>query len=308
MIPEVTVVIPTYNSAYLLRRAIRSVLEQTFTDWEILVIDNNSTDSTDEVLCEIRDTRIRVLKVRNEGVIAVSRNLGVREARGRWVAFLDADDWWDMTKLEESVDALRRGADVVYHDLRCVRRGLLNFRKLIRSRQLSCPVRHDLIKNGNALLNSSVVIDRSLLVAVGGQDEDPNLIAAEDYDCWIRVANITEKFCRIPRVLGSYWISDSNVSSPKRAICWLSAIKDRYINVKELHGVRTLPHWYSLAMVKSCIRLSDYAQAKRFIHLSLANAKERGFWHQSKLFFSYVLIILVSVNVKFIRKSPGPLL
>ena len=305
--PEVTVVIPTFNSAHLLRRAIGSVAEQTFTDWEILVIDNNSTDSTDEVLRETRDARIRVLKVRNEGVIAVSRNMGVREARGRWVAFLDADDWWDVTKLEESVDALRRGADVVYHDLRCVSRGLLNFRKLIRSRQLSVPVRHDLIKNGNALLNSSVVIDRSLLVAVRGQDEDPNLIAAEDYDCWIRVANITEKFYRIPKVLGNYWISGNNVSSPERAICWLSVIKDRYINAEELNDIRALPHWYSLAMVKACIRLSDYARAKRIIHLSLASSEDQGFLFRSKLFFYYPLVVLGLMNVKLASKFPRSL-
>ena len=304
--PEVTVVIPTFNSADLLKRAIKSVAEQTFTDWEVLVIDNHSTDSTDEVLCEIRDTRIRVLKVRNEGVIAVSRNLGVREAQGRWVAFLDADDWWDATKLEESVDALRRGADVVYHDLRCVRRGLINFRKLIRSRELSSPARYDLLENGNAILNSSVVIDRGLLVAVGGQDEDPKLIAAEDYDCWIRVASITDKFCRIPKVLGSYWISGNNISSPERALCWLSVIKDRYINAQELKGIRALPHWYSLATVKTYISLSDYTQARKFIHSSLTSAKHKGFLYQSKLFFSYILVFAKLTNAKFsdkIRRS-----
>jgi len=300
--PEVSVVVPTYNSADLLRRAIGSVTAQTFTDWEALIIDNYSSDSTDEVLCEIQDSRIRIVKVRNEGVIALSRNLGIREARGRWVAFLDADDWWEVTKLEESVDALRRGADVVYHDLRCIKKGLLNFPKLVRSRQLSHPVRHDLIKNGNALLNSGVVIDRSLLVAVGGQDEDPNLIAAEDYDCWIRVANSTEKFFRIPKVLGNYWVGESNVSSPERAICWLSAIKDRYINPEELNGVRTLPFWYSLAMVKACIRVSDYSRAKRFIHLSFASAKETGFLCQSKLIFYYILVIAGLINVRVTSK------
>jgi glycosyltransferase involved in cell wall biosynthesis len=119
----VSVVIPTYNRANDLKRALASVVAQTWGNWEAVVVDNHSADNTREVVEAFREARIRLLSVHNEGVIAVSRNLGVANARGEFVAFLDSDDWWVPTKLERSMQALSRGADVVYHDLHIVRPG-----------------------------------------------------------------------------------------------------------------------------------------------------------------------------------------
>ena len=102
----VSIVTPTFNCAPLLRRAIDSVLQQTHQDWELLVVDNHSTDGTEELVRGYRDTRIRYFKIQNNGVIAASRNLAISQAKGEWLAFLDADDWWMPQKLEVSVRSL----------------------------------------------------------------------------------------------------------------------------------------------------------------------------------------------------------
>ena len=93
--PLVSVIIPTYNQAHYLVRALQSVLDQTYINWEAIVIDNYSTDNTDEVMADFADPSVTYLKIHNNGVIAASRNEGIRAAKGEWVAFLDSDDWWE---------------------------------------------------------------------------------------------------------------------------------------------------------------------------------------------------------------------
>jgi glycosyltransferase involved in cell wall biosynthesis len=87
-IPVISVVIPTYNRANDLKRALKSVQVQTFTNWEVLIVDNHSVDNTDQVVSDFNDSRIKLFKIHNNGVIAASRNVGIREASGAYIAFL----------------------------------------------------------------------------------------------------------------------------------------------------------------------------------------------------------------------------
>ena len=87
------------------------------TPREILIVDNHSTDNTDSVVKSFDDPRVQFFRNHNEGVVAVSRNFGLKHAVGEYIAFLDSDDWWHPQKLEVSLKYLERGADVVYHDL-----------------------------------------------------------------------------------------------------------------------------------------------------------------------------------------------
>jgi glycosyltransferase involved in cell wall biosynthesis len=109
---RVTVAIPTYNYARFLREAIGSVQAQTFQDFEILVIDDGSTDETQEVLSTIRDDRLRVIRTEHRGISA-SRNEGLARAKGEFIAFLDADDRWRPTKLELQMQMMDGDADLV---------------------------------------------------------------------------------------------------------------------------------------------------------------------------------------------------
>ena len=99
----VSIIMPYYNTAAYIKESIQSVLNQTYTNWELLIVDDCSTDSTDEVLETIKDSRIRYFKNDKNSGAAVSRNKALREARGQWIAFLDSDDLWMPEKLEKQI-------------------------------------------------------------------------------------------------------------------------------------------------------------------------------------------------------------
>jgi glycosyltransferase involved in cell wall biosynthesis len=107
MKPKVSVIVPTYNRAVKVRPTIESALGQTFTDLEVIVVDDGSSDDTGRMLREIYSDRIRYYYQTNQGVSA-ARNKGIEEARGQWIAFLDSDDLWEKDKLEWQFKALER--------------------------------------------------------------------------------------------------------------------------------------------------------------------------------------------------------
>jgi len=99
----VSVIMPSYNTAKFIGESIKSVLAQTYTNWELIIVDDCSTDDTDRVVAEFTDPRIRYLKNEKNSGAAVSRNYALREARGKWIAFLDSDDLWLPEKLEKQI-------------------------------------------------------------------------------------------------------------------------------------------------------------------------------------------------------------
>src|SRR5215470_7379907 len=107
MNPKVSVVIPTYNRAAKVQKGIRSALAQTFSDLEVIVVDDGSADDTGKVLAEAFGDRIRYCYQSNQGASA-ARNKGITEARGEWIAFLDSDDEWEHDKLEWQFQALQQ--------------------------------------------------------------------------------------------------------------------------------------------------------------------------------------------------------
>ena len=115
-LPLVSVIIPTFNRANDLARAVKSVIAQTFTSWELIIVDNHSVDNTDEVVRHFNDPRIKLLKIHNDGVIAASRNLGIHFSSGTYIAFLDSDDWWTPDKLRSSVWLISYGLSISVFD------------------------------------------------------------------------------------------------------------------------------------------------------------------------------------------------
>lgn len=104
----VSIVMPSYNTASYIEKSVQSVINQTYTNWELIIVDDCSTDNTDEVLSKIHDERIRYFKNDKNSGAAVSRNKALREARGQWVAFLDSDDLWMPEKLEEQISFMKK--------------------------------------------------------------------------------------------------------------------------------------------------------------------------------------------------------
>lgn len=104
----VSIIMPSYNTARFIPETIRSVLDQTYTNWELIIVDDCSTDDTDAVVAQFQDPRIRYLKNETNSGAAVSRNYALREAKGRWIAFLDSDDLWLPEKLEKQIAFMER--------------------------------------------------------------------------------------------------------------------------------------------------------------------------------------------------------
>lgn len=236
--PLVSVIIPSYNHAHYLGRALQSVLDQTYTNWEAIVVDNHSTDHTDKVIEGFAHPRIKCLKINNNGVIGASRNLGIRAANGVWVAFLDSDDWWVNDKLLSCVQQINHEYDFVYHDLVIVgssARGI--WKKLIKSWQVKCPVLLDLIENGNAIATSSVLVRFEFLNRINGMNESLDMVAAEDYNAWLRIADLGARFKYIPKALGFYQVHAESMSRKNMAIPIRSAVKEflHRLNQKNLN-------------------------------------------------------------------------
>jgi glycosyltransferase involved in cell wall biosynthesis len=184
-VPLVSVIIPTFNRARFLPQAVESVLGQSFVDFELLVVDDGSTDCTPAALSPYMG-HLRYLRQENRGVSA-SRNRGIHESRGELVAFLDSDDSWHKDKLKHQVNYFSAHPEAVacYTDEIWIRRG----------RRVNPKKRHakysgyifEKVLPLCIISPSSVMLKRSVFEKVGLFDE--NLPACEDYDMWLRVAH-----------------------------------------------------------------------------------------------------------------------
>ena len=113
----VSIIMPSWNTARFIRESIASVRNQTYTNWELLIVDDCSTDSTDEIVASYSDERIRYFKNEKNSGAALTRNRAMREARGEWIAFLDSDDLWAPHKLERQLQFMKENNYVFsYHE------------------------------------------------------------------------------------------------------------------------------------------------------------------------------------------------
>ncbi len=209
--PRVSVIIPAYNAAGFVRRAVDSVLAQTWQDLELLVVDDGSTDSTRSVLATYGE-RLRMLPQANGGP-AAARNNGLRAATGEYVAFLDADDWWEADKLTEQVALLDSHPELGF----CSTATRLVGSTGLPLGEWPCqidtgPMPDALFMNG-ALVSGSTsgVLARCGLVQQAG-GFDVALRGYEDPDLWIRLS-ATAGYACIPRALTVVVRTPGSVSS-----------------------------------------------------------------------------------------------
>lgn len=220
--PQVSVVIPSYNSAPFLRQTLESVRRQTFTDWEIVVVDDCSTDASPALVEDMarRDVRVRLLRLaRNAGRPAVPRNAGVQAARGAYVAFLDADDLWHPQKLELQMQAMRE------HGVRFVSTDIHRFRNeaevagplasRLGRETAATAIDHRRLLRKNSIPTSSVLVERALLLH-RPFIEDPRYKAIEDYHCWLNIhQHDIDRSCKLGVPLVYYRLAQSSISKSK---------------------------------------------------------------------------------------------
>lgn len=191
--PFVSVVIPAYNRAHTITRAITSVLTQDYDRFEIIVVDDGSSDSTCAMVEAMDDPRLRVVTQSNSGV-AAARNRGIAEARGEFIAFLDSDDEWLPGKLAAQVDCFQRGSPrlgLVYTGFESVADD--GARRVHEAQHRGWIYRDLLARNVVTGCGSTTMFRRAALELVGGFD--PALPANEDYDLVLRIARFFEVDC-----------------------------------------------------------------------------------------------------------------
>ena len=262
MTPTFSVVIPTYNHADYLRLALRSVLDQTCQDFEVIVVNNFSSDHTLDVIQEFNDPRIRVINFKNDGVIGASRNAGINNSRGKLVAFLDSDDSWRKNKLEGVAKAFQRepGVGLVCHNVALVREGQEVARTWFGPPDSYRGSMYDhLLFSFNGPATSASVVAKDCLEEVGMFSEDPSFVTVEDYDLWLELAKVCD-FRFMPEVLGASTLHPENASGNVE----LHLHNGLALINKHCAGLRKSPNSYPERVIRRLYARSYYVAARRY--------------------------------------------
>ena len=231
--PKISVVIPAYNAEKTIMETIESVRQQTFTDFELIVINDGSSDSTAELVSSVVDDRLRLLSYENSG-LPTARNRGIAQASGAFVAFLDADDLWTPDKLELQLEALQKHPDagVAYswtmhmsQDGKVIHDG--DFASFEGNVYAELLVSNFLASGSNPLIRTEAI------ESVGGFD--PALASAEDWEYWLRLA-AQWAFVLVPKRQIFYRHSSTSISAR--------------VDVTEKHNVIVIDRVFSAAPQK----------------------------------------------------------
>ncbi len=305
MQPTVSVIIPTYNRANYLKKSLQSAISQTVRDIEIIVINNYSTDNTLEVINSFNDQRIKIINFKNGGVIAKSRNQGMVQSTGRYIAFLDDDDLWCPDKLELQIEYLESHPEfgAVYSNAIIIDEKDNRYGFLINRGQAKEGHVFQYLLGGNFITILTVLMRRELLESIGLFNEEPALIAVEDYEYWMRAA-FKFGFGYIGKPLALYRIHGTSVSK-RNSVALLrqkvlrmmldnNSVAEKYRdkivrNIERLNFSASVYYW----------SVSDRVNSKRCARKYISfNFKEIRFLN---VLFGVLLYIIINFNFDTFR-------
>ncbi len=214
--PKVSIIITTFNREKFIREAINSALAQTFTDYEILVIDDASEDKTGEIVKGYIEKDARIKYSRNEQNLGIarSRNKGLKLAKGKYIAPLDSDDFWmDLNKLKKQVEFLDANPDYAL-----LGGGIMHIDSQSKPiKKVLFPVYDSVIRNiilqYNPFAQSTLLFRKEVALECGGYSTDYKI--CDDYDLWLKIGT-KHKFTNIPQILSGYRIHGGNITHTKR--------------------------------------------------------------------------------------------
>ena len=226
--PLVSIVMPAYNCGKYIKESIQSVIDQTYRNWELIIIDDNSTDNTKEIIASFKDTRIKYHRNSNNYGVAKARNKGINISGGVFIAFLDSDDYWKNTKLYKQINLTKKGYDFIFTGS-----GYTDEEGREYGYVLTVPEKinkNELLKQ-NLISCSSVLISKNLLKDNYFVEETKYMIH-EDYVLWLTILDKIEFAYSINEPLLIYRIRGNSKSSKKieAAIMNWNALKHCEIN------------------------------------------------------------------------------
>lgn len=223
----VSIITANYNSERFIAETIESVLRQTYTDWEMIVVDDCSTDNGVTIVSEYvrKDPRIRLIRLEHNSGAALTRNRAIEEAKGRFIAFLDSDDQWDPEKLERQIGFMQeKGAELSYCSYRTIDEEgeplalvvnppeSLDYKEMLKENQIGC---------------LGAVYDTKQI----GKCYMPDIRKRQDYGLWLSILKKIPRAYKVPGVLATYRIRKLSVSSNK-----LGLLKYNYELFKNVEG------------------------------------------------------------------------
>ena len=243
MTPKVTVLIGAYNNAATLPQAIRSILDQTVRDLELLVVDDGSSDETASVVSAVEDQRLRYLPLEHQG-IARSLNFGLQAAAATVVAVQDADDWSEPHRLERQLAVFESSPEVA------VVGGLMrevdeDGRELVPRTGFGVGEINEILMRYNPLPNSCSAYRRDIVLGLGAYD--PRYRYAAEYDLWLRVAE-HHRIVVLDEVLATRRMSRTNVAARKERASIREGIAIRIAAIRRRRSLRGA-HWLALPLI-----------------------------------------------------------
>ena len=269
-----SVILPTFNRAKFIESAVNSVVNQNYSNWELIIIDNFSEDNTQQIVEKFKDSRIKYVKYKNDGIIAKSRNYGIKISNGNYLAFLDSDDYWYENKLSNILSFIKNySCDFLYHNMHIKYQNSYLKRKIKYTRKLNNPYL-DLINFGPAFATSSVVLKRNLFLKINLFNEAKNYLAWEDFDAWLRFAKESNSFYFIKRFLGCTNIGNHNFSNYSIKKKNLLSFKKEYMENKKLSK---LPYWWNYSLMRILSTEKKYKTSLKFFGFLINNVSIKNF-------------------------------
>ena len=292
-LPRISVVIPTYNRSRELDRCLNSLVNQTYQNFEVIVCDDGSTDNSKSVVNSYIDKLdLAYLYSENFGGPARPRNLGIHAATSPYIAFLDSDDWWAPEKLGVCASRLvSDDVDLLYHDMLISSPSSIEQYKYMKASEPRKGMFNALLTTGVSIPNSSVVIRRHLLLELGGVSEDRILISVEDYDTWIKVAQLTDRFVRIPLPLGFYELGSSNISAV--STCQVDKINYLYAQYASALTKKDLKKSKDFLIYRNAyiyLGIGEISLAKKYFFIAIFSSIP--FHYRMKSIYRYLSVII----------------
>lgn len=254
---QISIVMPTYNRGNIISKSIESVLNQTYKNIELIVVDDHSTDNTEEIIKEYKDKRLKYIKLPKNYGACYARNIGIKKSTGDYIAFQDSDDIFAKNKLEEQIaNLLKKDSDL---DFCKIRINAHNFKSIIPNHKQEIELKNkkiiDLLCTGNFISTQAILAKRKIFNELSFNHELPRL---QDYDLVLRISQ-KYKISHTQKILVDLYRQDDSISKSKDKLleaCSIILTTDYGLNNQQtLSLTKTLLHYVEGSVKEECDEL-----------------------------------------------------
>ena len=298
--PLISVIMPCYNGEKFIGEAIESVINQTYKNWELIIVDDDSTDKSEEIVKQyLLDNRIQYIQHKKNKGIPSARNTGIKKSNGEFIALLDDDDMWIPSKLAIQLEEFQKSKDVfglVFGNIRVINSGgcIIHEAESLKI-NLENLSKEDVIRNlflYNFISSITAMFKSECITEVGGFNEEITW-GGDDYDLWLRLAN-RFKFAYINKVLGIKRVHNDNYSQTERMIKGeiqlINSIVKKYTFLNKYKQKKIAQELCQLGRYKQLI--GNFVEAKKIYLKAFSTCLNVG-WKP------YISFLFALFNIKF---------